>query len=32
MELGDNVSIEGSIGEPLLNADGKAAWWARACG
>ena len=24
----DNVSMEGSIGEPLLNADEKAAWWA----
>jgi len=27
-ETPDNVSIEGSIGEPILNADGTAAWWA----
>jgi len=26
--LRDNISMEGSILKPLLNADGKAAWWA----
>ena len=25
---GHNASTEGSIGDALLNADGKAAWWA----
>ena len=27
-ELGTVFQLEGSIGEPLLSADGKAAWWA----